>query len=119
MPDIVGRREANGQVVRDFVLPELFRVDQGLRESEREVIASRTQGKSCSEVFVLVRTIRRRKDPAITGKIGLPRLVIGVAELVRGFFVQQFPRLAGIRTGQLLLIPLVDPSRSEEHTSEL
>jgi len=80
MPNVIGRREANGQIVSDFALPELFRVDQSLRESESEVVARRTQGKSRSEVFVFVRTIRMRKDPPITGEISFPRLIISVAE---------------------------------------
>ena len=44
VPDVVCRGKADGQVICDFMLTELLRVDQRLREIKREVITGGTQG---------------------------------------------------------------------------
>src|SRR5262249_25801456 len=91
VPDVVGGRKTNGQVVRNGVLAELFAGDQGLGEIQGQFIADRADRQQGGVILAIRRAERMREYASIAPVIDFPGLVIGGAEQVSGFIVKQRP----------------------------
>ena len=109
--DVVGRREADAQVVGDLILTQLFFNECVLRKVQHQLVASGAQRKPGCEIGAAAVTVVVRKYAPKPTNIGLPRAIIGVAKQVAALIVKQVPRRCSKSLRRFRAIELRTPSQ--------
>ena len=76
VPDIVGGRKADRQVVGYRVLAQLLCLQQGLGEIQGQLVAGRTYGEQGGEILTVAFTPGMRERAAVAREVCLPVIVI-------------------------------------------
>ena len=80
MPDVVGCRVANAEIVGDLVIPQSFLGDEGFREIRGYLVARGADREEGREIGVLGCRELMGEGAAITAEYGFPLLIVPVTK---------------------------------------